>query len=229
MTNKHIGIIACSAEGAALCYRTIIHESAKVWGKYIHPEVSMHSLSFSDYMRHIEEDNWEAVADMMVESAKKLENIGAQILICPDNTIHQSYEKAKTRVSLPWLHIAEVVAAEAQKKHLKKLLITGTKYLMEGPVYSNKLSKVGIDCVIPDKDDRQAINEIIFDELVNSIFKDKSIGFFIDIIDKFVGQGCDGVVLGCTEIPLIINNQNSSLPVLDSTRLLAKQAIQYDV
>lgn len=223
---KHIGIAACSAEGAALCYSTICIEGAERLGKYAHPEVSLHSPPFDEYMRHIETGDWAEVARMMLESEARLRESGADFVICPDNTIHQAFDIVAEKASLPWLHIAEEVAKEAQKQGFRRLGIMGTRYLMEGPVYPDKLSARGIAHQIPTKDEREMINRVIFDELVEGRFLECSRSDFIDLISKLKREGCDAVVLGCTEIPLLISPEDSPLPVLDSTRLLARAALR---
>jgi aspartate racemase len=222
----HIGIVACSAEGAALCYRTICAEAPALMGRHAHPEISMHTYSLAMYMECIYRSDWGGVAELMLGSAEKLKACGAQLLICPDNTIHQALPKVLERSPLPWLHIAEEVGAEAQRRGFKRLAITGTKYLMEGPVYPQALERAGIEYRIPSPLDRGRIDQIIFDELVNGIFRSESLGAFRTYIDRLKSEGCDAVVLGCTEIPLLVTPESSPLPVLDSTRLLARAALE---
>ena len=224
---KHIGIVACSAEGAALCYRTICTEASEQMGRHNHPEISMHTTPLADYMVGIESDDWDAVAQLMLTSARKLSEAGADFLICPDNTIHQSFAKVEGESPLPWLHIARVVCDTARSRGFTRLGITGTKFLMEGPVYPEAANAVGVETVIPDLDRRVCINNIIFDELVYGDLRDISRDYFIDTISILKNEGCDAVVLGCTEIPLIINDDVSPLPTLDSTRLLARAAIRH--
>lgn len=223
---KHIGIVACSAEGAALCYRTICAESPAVMGEHMHPEISMHTHPLGKYMIHIRSANWEGVATLMLSSARKLADAGAEFAICPDNTIHQAFDFVAAESVLPWLHIAEVVAHVAQGQGFGKLAITGTKYLMTGPVYPDILNKYGISWAIPDEGDREKMNDIIFNELVEGIFKEESRSYFNEVIGKLQRHGCNAVVLGCTEIPLLVNPDDCPLPVLDSTRLLARGALK---
>jgi len=223
---KHIGIVACTAEGAALCYRTVCIEGQELFGKYTHPEITMHTHPFNEYMRYIEAGDWEGVADLMLSSAEKVARTGADFIICPDNTVHQAFDTVIKKSPVPWLHIAEEVAAEATRRNLKHLGILGTRYLMEGPVYPSKLATRGIESSIPETNERRRINEIIFDELVNGLFTDESRTYFTEVIDRLKNRGCDAVVLGCTEIPLLVTKQGSSLPPLDSTRLLARAALR---
>ena len=222
----HIGIVACSTEGAALCYRTISLEGAAVLGKHDHPEVSLHSHSLAEYMKRIDTGDWAGVAELMLSSADKLAKAGADFLICPDNTIHQAFDLIEHRAPRPWLHIAREVAAEAKRRGFRRLEVLGTRYLMEGPVYPEALKTAGIEHRIPKAEQRQRINEIIFDELVNGQFLPRSLAYYVEIIRSLKDEGCDAVVLGCTEIPLLVTPESSPLPTLDSTRLLARAAVR---
>ena len=223
---QHIGIVACSAEGAALCYRTICVEGAQLLGTHAHPEVSMHTYSLAQYMEPVYRGDWPAVGELMLASAQKLAAIGAEFLICPDNTIHQALPYVEPRSPLPWLHIADVVAQQAVAREFRRLGLTGTRWLVDSDVYPQKLAARGLDYVRPDEPDRDEINRIIFDELVNGIFRPEAVATFQRVIGGLQQSGCDAVVLGCTEIPLIIDDTNSPLPTLDSTRLLARAALQ---
>ncbi len=222
----HIGIVACSAEGAALCYRTLCSEAPRVLGPYAHPEVSLHGHSFAAYDACITRDDWAGVAELMLDSARKLAATGARLLICPDNTIHQAFPFFGGRSSLPWLHIAEVVAEEAAARGFRKLGLTGTRWLVASEVYPEKLGARGLAWVRPDEADRLECSRIIMEELVNGRFLAEGVRSFQAVIGRLKDAGCDAVVLGCTEIPLIISDANSPLPTLDSTRLLARAAIR---
>ena len=223
--SQHIGIVACSAEGAALCYRTICVEGAEIAGRHGHPEVSMHTYSLAQYMDPVYVNDWTAVGRLMLASAQKLASIGADFVICPDNTIHQGLPFVESELPVPWLHIADVVADEAVRRRYRRLGLTGTRYLVESEVYAQRLTRRGLEFVRPAAADREAINRIIFDELVNGVFRPEAIASLQQIIGRLQAEGCDAVVLGCTEIPLIINDTNSPLPALDSTRLLARAAL----
>jgi len=222
---KHIGIVACSAEGAALCYTTICIEAQEKLFKYRHPEITMHTPPFSDYMQHIWNGNWEEVAKLMLTSTEIVAKAGADFAICPDNTIHQAYDLMIHKSPIPWLHIADVVGEGAKQRKFKNLGILGTNYLMTSPVYSEALKKYRITCEIPEEKDRGRINKIIFEELVNGNFTEKSRLYFNKVIQKLKEKDCNAVVLGCTEIPLLIDPNDCPLPVLDSTRMLARAAI----
>ena len=222
----HIGIVACSAEGAALCYRTICVEGAALLGTHAHPEVSMHTHSLADYMVRIYQGDWAGVGELMLASATKLASIGADVLVCPDNTIHQALPSIEERSPRPWLHIADVVAAQAVERHFRRVGLTGTRWLVESDVYPEKLLARGVEYVRPNATEREEINRIIMDELVNGLFTPEAVACFQRVIGRMQGEGCDAVVLGCTEIPLIMNDANSPLPTLDSTRLLARAALR---
>jgi aspartate racemase len=218
--SEHIGIAACSAEGAALCYRTICTEGAQLLGAaHAHPEVSMHTPSLAATMDLIYRGDWQGVGEVMLESAHKLAKMGADFLICPDNTIHQALPYVAPRSPRPWLHIADAVMAEAKARGFGRVGLTGTKWLVDGPVYPKEL-------VRPATAEREEINRIIMDELVCGQFKPAAVAYFQRVFREMKGAGCDAVVLGCTEIPLIMNDANSPLPTLDSTRLLARAALR---
>ncbi|PCI35408.1 MAG: aspartate racemase, partial [Elusimicrobia bacterium] len=168
---QHIGIVGCSAPGAALCHQTICTEGAQLLGeKYAHPEISMHTHAMAEYMPHIESGNWKGVADLMLSSAEKLAKIGADFLICPDNTIHEAFEHLESRSPLPWLHIAEEVASEAKRLQCRRVALLGTKFLMEGSVYHPYFERAGIDYRTPNPEERERINQFIFDEMVEGRF-----------------------------------------------------------
>jgi len=221
-----IGIVACSTEGAALCYRMISLEGAERLGKHQHPEVSLHSFSLAEYMQSIAAGDWAGVAELMLASADKLARAGADFLICPDNTIHQAFDLVEHRSPRPWLHIAREVSAEATRQGFKRLAVLGTRYLMEGPVYREALEAAGIEHRVPGAEQRERIDRIIFDELVSAQFLPRSLAYYVEVIRGLKDRGCDAVVLGCTEIPLLVTGEASPLPTLDSTRLLARAAVR---
>lgn len=223
---RHIGIVAGSAEGAALCYRTICLEAAAFMGEHNHPEVTLNSVPMAEHMPHIRADDWEAVAELLLASARKVAQAGAAFAICPDNTYHQAFKYLIPRSPIPWIHIAEAVAEEASRLGYARLGILGTKYLTESDVYPEALGRFGIGREIPDAPDRVRINEIIFKELVNGVFPEASRLYLNEVADKLKTRGCDAVVLGCTEIPLIVRPDDTPLPTLDSTRLLARAALR---
>jgi len=224
---QHIGIVGCSAEGAALCYKTICVEGAALLGPHAHPEVSMHTPSLADYVRCLDAGDVAGVGELMLASARKLQAAGADFLICPDNTIHQAFEYVAPRSPLPWLHIAEVAADEAVRRGFRRIGITGTRWLVDSEVYPSRFAARGLEYRRPNAQERDETGRVIMDELVNGIFSPEGVASFQRVIERMKTQeGCDAVVLGCTEIPLIIGDANSALPTLDSTRLLARAALR---
>ena len=225
-TTQHIGIVACSAEGASLCYRTICAEATALLGPHAHPEISMHTHSLAEYVDCLNRGDLQGVGEIMLSSATKLAKCGADFLICPDNTIHQAFSYIKEKSPLPWLHIAEVVTQEACIRGFKRIGLTGTRWLVDSEVYPEKLGEKNLEHLRPDVSERDEINRIIMDELVPGEFKATAVTYFQEVIQNLKQRGCDAVILGCTEIPLIINDTNSALPTLDSTRLLARAALR---
>jgi aspartate racemase len=223
---RHIGIVAVSAEGASLCYRTICSEGTSTFGRHSHPEVTMHTYPLSAYMRHIDAGRWDEVASMLLASAEKLRSAGADFLICPDNTAHQAIDLIGDHSPLPWLHIAEEVATVAAQQGFRRLLILGTKYLMEGPVYPARLRPKQIECEMPSADHRVRINDFILNELVYGRFEESTRSYFGQVIAEGKARGVDAAVLGCTEIPLLMDGTSPPLPILDSTRILARAALR---
>jgi aspartate racemase len=223
---EHIGIVAAGGEGPALCYRTICAEAAEFLGPHAHPEITVHTHSLADYLKRIERGDWQAVAALMLTSANKLAGAGADFLICPVNTIHEAFGLVEPHSPLPWLHIVDVVADEAVRRGFRRIGLTGTRWLVESDVYSERLTARNLECVRPNRADREDINRVIVDELVKGVFTSEAVERCQRVIARLKDEGCDAVVLGCTEIPLIINDSNSVLPTLDSTRLLARAALR---
>lgn len=225
----HIGIMACSAEGAAECYRTICAEAAELLGPHGNPPISLNMPSLADYVRHLEAGCMEGVGALMLETAERLAAAGAEFLICPDNTIHQALPHIAGRLPLPFLHIADTVADEALRCGFRRMGLTGTRWLVESDVYREALGRRDIALTLPTPQEREEMNRIIMDDLVYGRFTSEAERAFRRIMTRMGGAGCDAIVLGCTEIPLLINEENAPLPVLDSTRLLARAALRHAV
>ena len=225
-TPAHVGIVGCSAEGAALCYRTFCVEGAALLGAHAHPEVSMHTHSLRRYVEALERHDLDGVADLMLDSADKLARAGAEFLICPDNTIHQALDRVLPRSPLPWLHIAEVVAHEAQARGYARVGLTGTAWLVQSEVYPQALKAQGIECLRPSDADRDEVSRIILDELVYGRVLPESVARLQAVAMRLQTHGAQALVLGCTELPLALNDANTPIPTLDSTRLLARAALR---
>ncbi len=222
----HVGIVGCSAEGAALCYRTLCAEAPALLGPHAHPEITMHTPSLAAYVRCLEAHDIAGVGELMLASARVLAGAGAAFLICPDNTIHQALPAIRARSPLPWLHIAEVVAQEAAGRGYGRVGLLGTHWLVASAVYPDALAACGIACVRPPPAHCARIGRIIMGELVAGAFREASVAYLQAAIASLAAAGCDAVVLGCTELPLVLDDGNSPLPTLDSTRLLARAALR---
>ena len=222
---KHIGILAHSFEGAALCYRTICLEGVERLGPHLHPEITLTGVAMHLMMDSYERGDLQAVRTLFEADAAKLGAAGADFFVCPDNTAHIALELGGPHFAIPCPHIGEVVAERAKEEGYSRIAILGTDWTMSGPVYPGALGRRGIDWAIPDEEDRRLIHRVIFDELCLGVVSDSARGAYVAIIEKLKARGCDAVALVCTEIPLLITADVSPLPVLDSTRLLARAAV----
>jgi len=223
---KHIGILAHSFEGAALCYRTMCLEGVERLGAHRHPEITLTGVGMADLLPAWDTSDLPALRAAFFEDAEKLAAAGCDFFVCPDNTAHIALESPGEPFPIPALHIGEVVADEAQRRGFRKVGILGTRFTMAGPVYPGALGRRGIGCLAPDEADRKTVDDIIFDELCLGVFTDGSRAAYVRIIEKLKADGCDSVALVCTEIPLLITADVSPLSILDSTRLLAKAAVE---
>lgn len=223
----HIGIVASTPEGAALCYRTVCREAEDFLGRHTHPEITLHSFSLRSYLDRIDQDDWNGVASLLSQSAAKLAQGGADLIICPNNTLPQAFDLIVSPA--PWLHIAQVVATEAAHRRFRRVGILGTQVVMEGSVYPFKLQKFGIDPVLPDLHDRIRIQHIILTELIAGQFTIESRMYLQEVIARMRTGGAEAIILGCTELPLLISEKQSALPLLDSTRLLAQAALRHAI
>ena len=221
----HIGILAHSFEGATLCFRTACLEGVKRLGAHMHPQITMTCSAMALVMDAWERGDNAELRRFFMEDTRKLSAAGADFFLCSDNTAHIALESEGEPFPIPGLHIGEVVAEQAVRDGRKKVGILGTKYTMSGPVYPGALGRCGLEWAVPDETDRVVVNDIIFDELCLGEFRDESRAAYVQVIERLAGRGCDAVALVCTEIPLLITQEVSPLPVLDSTRLLARAAV----
>lgn len=222
---KHIGIVACSAEGAALCYQTICREALTLVGKNEHPRITLDSIAMAQWLPAFDAGDYAEVARIMLESARVLAGAGADFLICPDNSAHLAWDRVQAATPLPWLHIADEVGKEAARRGFRRVGILGTRFTMAGPVYHDFLGRLGIETVVPENKDREVVDRIIFKELVDGIFTEESLREYQRVISRLGERGCDSTALACTEIPLLVRADQSPLPTLDSTHLLARAAL----
>jgi aspartate racemase len=215
---KHIGIVACSAEGAALCYQTVCRDALVLVGKNNHPRISMDSIPLAAWMPAFDSGDYRSIANLMLDSAGVLAAAGADFAICPDNSAHLAWKFVEAESPIPWLHIARVLASEARRCSYQRVGIFGTRFTMAGSVYPEALSSAGIEAVIPEAADRELVDSIIFSELVDGIFGEESRDLYHDVIARLADRGCDAVALACTEIPLLVRASESPLPILGAVR-----------
>ncbi len=226
---KHLGILAHSAEGAALCFRAFCQDGFTELGPHEHPDVTLDCIALARSMPAWNEGDHLSIRATLSASVQRLAGAGADFFVCPDNTAHMALEQPGENFALPGLHIAEVVADRAVREDHTRVGVLGTRYLMEGPVYPKAFASRGIAAEVPEAGDRHILNEIIFEELVNGVFSAASRQEYVRIIGQLGARGCDAVALACTEIPLLVTRDASTLPTLDSTRLLARAAFDVAV
>jgi aspartate racemase len=222
---KHIGILAHSADGAALCFLEMCREGTRQLGAHMHPEITMSIQPMGEVL-----DAWGCMDitrlnTFFARTARHLLDAGCDFFVCPDNTAHIAFEAPGVRLPLPALHIADIVAERAAREGRRCIGLLGTKWTMEGPVYPEAFARRGIAQLVPPPEDRALVDRIIFDELCNGELNDESRREYLRIIAALKDNGCDATALSCTEIPLLVTPDVSPLPVLDSTRLLAHEAV----
>jgi aspartate racemase len=223
--SKHIGIVACSVEGAALCFREIAAYSLNLMGEHLHPQVTLSCIAMGEWMPAFNRGDYEGVAEFMLRETDIVAKAGAQLAICPDNSAHLAFKYVAAKSPIPWLHIAEEVAKAVVRVGYRHAALLGTRFTMSGPVYPEMFEKYALKISSPAAADQKVIDDIIFQELVNGIFTEASRLLYNEVIDRMKARGCDCVILGCTEIPLLVRQDDCPLPALDSTRLLARAAV----
>ncbi len=224
MAAKHVGIVAGTAEGAALCYRTLAAHADTLLPRDVHPHISVHAFPQSAYLALIEHDDWNGVAALLSRSAATLVQAGADLIICPNNTLHRAMEFVMPPV--PWLHIVDVVTEEAVRHGYRQVGVLGTQIVMGSTLYLHKLADRGIEPLIPNENERIQIQHIIRTELIAGRFTHKSRTYLSTVIARMAARGAEAVILGCTELPLLLAQEHSPLPLLNSTGLLTEAAIR---
>jgi aspartate racemase len=223
---RHAGIVAHSMEGASFCLLAFCREGFRRIGPHQHPDVTLDGIALARSMPAWEAGDHGTVRGILAESVARLARAGAEFFLCPDNTAHIALEAPGPELALPGLHIAEVVADHARLEGRRRVGVLGTKYTMQGPVYPRALAARGLECLVPEAEDRRIVDDIIFGELVNGVFSPASRGQYVRVIGWLRDRGCDAVALVCTEIPLLVSPADSPLPTLDSTTLLAVAAFE---
>ena len=222
---RHIGILAHSADGAALCFLEMVREAGRRLGPHQHPEITLSIWPMGPLLELYQRNDLSAVAAHLAGTAQRLADAGCDFFVCPDNTAHMALERCREPLPLPGLHIAEIVAQRAKAEGSTCVGLLGTKWTMEGPVYPAAFARHGLAMRTPAPADRALVDEVIFSELTQGRLVEASRAEYVRIIDGLKREGCDAVALSCTEIPLLITPEVSPLPPLDSTRLLAREAV----
>lgn len=223
----HVGIVACSPPGAALCFEILSNEASTLANaSSARFEISMHAHTLSDYIRAIDNGAWDRVAELMLSSARKLQALGAEFLIAPCNTIHRAFDAVLENSPLPWLHIAEEVALKAQANGYTRIALLGTQFVMEGEIYQPWLHRYGIEVRLPERSAQKWLDRAIFDEMVVGRFTDPTRRRMLDLLSQMKGDGCDAAGLCCTELPLLVKGTEAPLPLLDSAETLARAALE---
>lgn len=225
---KTIGLLGGMSWESTVSYYQIINETVKKkLGGFHSAKILLYSFNFEEIERLLEEGNWNEIGRILVEKAIALENAGADIILICTNTMHKSAEEIQKNLSIPLLHIADSAGEKIRENGVRTIGLLGTKFLMEGDFYKRRLKeKFNISVLIPDEKDRKIIHTIIFKELVLGIIEKSSQKKMLNIIEKIVRKGAEGILLGCTEIPLLIKQENVNVPLFDTTTLHALNAVE---
>lgn len=221
----HIGILAHSADGAALCFLEMVREASRHLGAHAHPEITLSVLPMAPTLPLYEAGDYAGVRRHLAHTAQRLAAAGCDFFVCPDNTAHIALELPGADLPLPGLHIAQIVAERARADGRRTVGLLGTKWTMDGPVYPAAFARKGLGMVVPPPDERAYVDQVIFGELCQGVISDHARAEYVRIIGELRDRGCDAVALSCTEIPLLVTPDVSPLPTLDSTRLLARAAV----
>ncbi|MFB0938709.1 MAG: aspartate racemase [Candidatus Azotimanducaceae bacterium] len=224
---KTIGLIGgITPESTVLYYRILNDLAQKEFGRSSSSKVIINSMNFEEIQNLLKAGRWDLLNVIMSEAGKSLESAGADYILICANTMHLCIEAVKKAVSIPVIHIAEATAKEITNSKLNKVALLGTKYTMENTFFTDILKKNALDTIIPNQDDRQIIHDVIYDELALGILNDASKKKYINIIQKLIKQGAEGIILGCTEIPLLIEQEDVSVPIFDTTKIHATEVFK---
>ena len=222
---KHVGIVAVNAEGAAACYRQICREASRTLGEHTHPEISIHNLSFADYMNRVWQEDWEGAAQKLLGSANRLVEIGAELLVCPSSILLQSVQQIRETGPAPWICLDDAVAAAAKSEQYRTLGIVGSRYVLDSGSYTQALQRAGIELVIPDDAHANRLDRSIFVELMDGVVTDDARRAFREAIDHLADQGCEAAIVAAAAASGLVRPGETSIPTLDSGRLLASAAL----
>jgi aspartate racemase len=228
--HKRIGILGgMSPESTVEYYQYITRAYTKRFGDYGYPEVIIYSVSFQPYVDWPEQDRWDLVAQGLSEAAQILEAAGADFIVIATNTMHLVFDQVQASVSVPMLSLLDAVGDAILERGMKTVGLLGTKFAMEKGFYQDALARKGITILVPDKEDREYVNTVIYDELVAGQIRDESRSRFVAIINELAERGAEGVILGCTEIPLLVGEEDAGMPLFDTTVIHAEAALNYAI
>ena len=230
MNLKTIGLIGGMSWESTVTYYKIINETVKERLGGLHSaKCILYSVDFQEIEECQANGNWEKSGEILGEAANNLEKVGADFIVICTNTMHKVVNQIKEKISIPILHIAEMTAEKILEKGLKNIALLGTKYTMEQDFYKSKLIEKGINVIIPDKNDIEIINEVIYDELCLGTINSDSKKKFLEIVDKLRSKEAEGIILGCTEIGLLIKNEDTDVPLFDTAVIHAEEAAIYSI
>jgi aspartate racemase len=226
--HKRIGILGgMSPESTVAYYEYITRTYTERYGDYGYPEIIIYSVSFQPYVDWPNQDRWDLVAQGLVQAAQKLEAAGADLILIATNTMHLVFDQVQASVQTPMLSLLDAVAEAILARGLETVGLLGTRFTMEKAFYQDALARRGITVLVPDAADREYVNAVIYDELVAGQIRDESRAGFAAIVQRLAERGAEGVILGCTEIPLLIGEADVGLPLFDTTAIHAEAALQY--
>ncbi len=226
---KHIGIVAVSPEGAALCYRQISRQASRLARNGVHPRVTLHSEPFEDYLEALRKLDWIRVGELLLRSAEILARAGAEVCFSPDNVVQHAVHLAEVGSPIPWLMMTDLVARRVEADGRRTVGIIGTKMVTSGSTYQTHLGLRGIRVLAPESAEADALDSIIYNELIFGKILPASQRQVLGIIQQLAGRGCEGVILGCSEAPLLVTPENSPIPVYDAADILAEGAVRHSV
>lgn len=224
---KKIGIVGgLSPESTVSYYLHITRNYAEKYGNYDYPEIIIYSANLEKYHKWRSIDRWDLIIDDLASCLKKLKNAGADFGLIATNTMHKVFEQVAERVDLPLINIIDETALKAKESGINTLGLLGTKYTMIDGFYQERLSKFDVNAIVPTPEQQQAVHKIIVEELVRGHFLNKSKNVYIEIIQDLVSRGAEGIILGCTEIPLLVNNHDVEIQLLDTATIHSEAALK---
>ena len=227
---KTIGLIGGMSWESTITYYQIVNEKIKEkLGGFHSAKILLYSVDFAEFEKNMTNSDWDKITSDLTEAAKNLEKAGADYILICTNTMHKVAPQIQSKIKIPILHIADLTAEELLKKSIKKVALLGTKYTMEQDFYKNRIIEKGIEVLIPDDADRILVNQTIYEELCLGVISPVSKKTFLEIMDKLAAQGAEGVILGCTEIGLLVNQQDTEVPLFDTTFIHAISAALYAI